>query len=714
MKYKKNKPYNNNRLYGGMVDSSHMSRGGGKPSEEEEQSYDDDVCFRRKSQDPNRVDIVLQDEAGAESENIIVKLHDSDEKGITRHQTPTPPGSEHDSKRNLMPSAPEVARNDASDAGKRSGCFEFQAISKTIGPKSIARVSTPTRRAVSSDSDGSVTDEDNLEAKKMVAKNIQREEDEEGAQGFKQNVKYTLSSNAQAVSPDSAFRVFKDNLKAKKTVENKRNREEMKLKFVEANKKRKDEIDKKQIDKLKQDIETEYKECKKKLDEIDVQKQVFVSTKQESENPEKIEINIKRKALYDKIEENSNELEKLYQETLSISSAGERYELQEKRTQYDKGKEKEKRVELRKEKILEQITTREDKERDDRDAEIRKLKNEILVLQKNKSINESKLSVLKNNLLATERLKVKDQDGWVNKDDDEEIRRLTRLVGQATIETSKWYKRQIFDRREQISKSNMTMEALHKKKIVTQTAAIEILKETIDRESGEEERAERTLQRLEEQNKELIAKLESKIDKEDKKGGAVERPPPQNQSPPSEYIVVGDPKHTVKKLQDIKRKMKELCLEINNKFITIKSEDSRFYELLKREEEVTKEEKEKLMIEQHEEEEKLKMLKENVDKEVKEDLDLIDAKEEEEERKLKEKEEEEERKLKEKEEEEEIRKKEEDDKEKQIELLKLKTEKQNKSYGNINRLLAQLIGALKEQYIDETESETESESEEDA
>jgi len=692
MKYKKNKPYNNNRLYGGMI-------GGGAENNE---------CFRRLPAPNGAVQVVLQDEAGAESENIIVKLHDSDEKEIKQ------PSSLISSPHSRVQSV----QNDASDTGKISRCFEFQAISKTIGPKSIARVSTPTRRAVSSDSDGSVTDEDNLEAKKMVAKNIQREEDEEGAQGFKQNVKYTLSSNAQAVSPDSAFRVFKDNLKAKKTVENKRKREEMKLKFVEANKKRKDEIDKKQIDKLKQDIETEYKECKKKLDEIDVQKQVFVSTKQESENPEKIEINIKRKALYDKIEENSNELEKLYQETLSISSAGERYELQEKRTQYDKGKEKEKRVELRKEKILEQITTREDKERDDRDAEIRKLKNEILVLQKNKSINESKLSVLNNNLLATERLNVKDQDGWVNKDDDEEIRRLTEEMKRArNNKVALKYKDLIFDRITQISKSIQTMEALHKKKIETQTASIEILKETIDRESGEEERAEITLQRLEEQNKELIAKLESKIDKEDKKGGAVERPPPQNQSPPSEYIVVGDPKHTVKKLQDIKRKMKELCLEINNKFITIKSEDSRFYELLKREEEVTKEEKEKLMIEQHEEEEKLKMLKENVDKETKEDIDLIDANkkvEMEAEMEQNAKEEEEERKLKEKDEEEERRKKEEDDKEKQIELLKLKTEKQNKSYGNINRLLAQLIGALKEQYIDETESETESESEEDA
>ena len=688
MKYKKNKPYNNNRLYGGMI-------GGGAENNE---------CFRRKSQDPNRVDIVLQDKVGAESENIIVKLHNSDENIIVKlhnsdelklNQPPPPPLSSPHSRVLSV-------QNDASDTGKISGCFEFQGNEDENEDESSAALGLINKQAVSQYSAFHVTDKDHLKAKKTV----ENEDESSTARGL---------ANKQAVSQDSAFRVFKDNLKAKKTVENKRNREEMKLKFVEANKKRKDEIDKKQIDKLKQDIETEYKECKKKLDEIDVQKQVFVSTKQESENPEKIEINIKRKALYDKIEENSNELEKLYQETLSISSAGERYELQEKRTQYDKGKEKEKRVELRKEKILEQITTREDKERDDRDAEIRKLKNEILVLQKNKSINESKLSVLENNLSATERLKVKDQDGWVNKDDDEEIRRLTKEMKRArNNKATLKYKDLIFDRITQISKSIQTMEALHKKKIVTQTAAIEILKETIDRESGEEERAERTLQRLEEQNKELIAKLESKIDKEDKKGGAVERPPPQNQSPPSEYIVVGDPKHTVKKLQDIKRKMKELCLEINNKFITIKSEDSRFYELLKREEEVTKEEKEKLMIEQHEEEEKLKMLKENVDKEVKEDLDLIDAKEEEEERKLKEKEEEEERKLKEKEEEEERRKKDEDDKEKQIELLKLKTEKQNKSYGNINRLLAQLIGALKEQYIDETESETESESEEDA
>jgi hypothetical protein len=184
-----------------------------------------------------------------------------------------------------------------------------------------------------------------------------------------------------------------------------------------------------------------------------------------------------------------------------------------------------------------------------------------------------------------------------------------------------------------------------------------------------------------------------------------------------DYIRVGDLNTNIKKLSDIKRKMKELCLEINNKFITIKGEDSRFYELLKREEEVTKEEKEKLLQEQRDEEEKVAKLKENADKEAQEDLDLIDAREKEEaeaEAEKNEKEAKEEQKLREKDNEEELKEQEnqriKEDKDKQIELLKLKAEKQNTSYRKINDLLKNLINVLQEQYIEDTESDTDTES----
>jgi len=310
-------------------------------------------------------------------------------------------------------------------------------------------------------------------------------------------------------------------------------------------KKRKDDKLKKKNEGLIKFIRKLYEECVKKIDNINIAKRIFMKKlDEEITDPKKIELNIKRQALFEAIDKKATDIDIEIHNLNDISGNEEKIEIKK---QIEK---EEDRI-----KVKERIAESNTEELRDIREKIRTTKNEL-------EENEKKKIKYPPEILSNKKIMKTKGDDITAKEE--------RLRQEPNID--------------KYEKSTLWSEI---RSLRTARSTLEIDTDALENEVGKLD-AKIAASKYEIDN--LIDKertLNSKLGISNVRAsrGGARAIADNRRNPSSEYsILLNNPENNLKKLKEIKYNVEAICIEIDNKFKVIKSADSEFDKILKNEE----------------------------------------------------------------------------------------------------------------------------------